>query len=98
MARTPKAQVPGEYIPAAAPLTQFERDVAKAYVESWNSDEDIRAIIDRLRRTNLVKYVELLPYMAGLLARAQKESTPTSSVRVLSAVPRTTLDGPPRDA
>ena len=97
MARTPKAQIPGEYIPASAPVTPFEKEIAEAYVEAWRAEEHPTAIWERLKRTNLLDYIKMAPHMAGILARANKDSAPTASVRVLSAVPRTTLNSGPAD-
>lgn len=97
MARTPKAQVPGEYIPASAPPTPFEVEVADAFIESWRAEENAVAIWERLKRTNLLEYIKMFPHMNAIKVRERTASQPAASVRVLSAVPRTSLDGPPRD-
>jgi hypothetical protein len=97
MARTPKAQVPGEYIPASAPPSAFEVEVADAFIESWRGEENPVAFWERLRRTNPLEYIKQFPVMNAIKVRERTSNQPTSSIRVLSAVPRTALDGPPRD-
>ena len=92
MARTPKAQVPGEYIPASAPPSKFEVEVADAFIESWRAEENAVAIWERLKRTNLLEYIKQFPAMNAIKVRERTSNQPASSVRVLSAVPRTTLN------